>query len=145
MRSSSLVALLGCRVTFGCQQVRRGGGDATESPNRLQINWHPDGGGPGGRFHLETLTSALCTDDPSIEPAPPDAPFDTYEGTGMGRLDGEDGASAEWLFSDAGEPGLNDRIGYLVIRDGNGNMVIDLAFPGEALTYGNHQAHANTP
>ena len=50
--------------------------DATEGPNSLQINWNRH------RFHLDSLDSAVCSDDPSIDPRPPVANFDTYEGAG---------------------------------------------------------------
>jgi hypothetical protein len=127
----------GTRVTHGFELHC----DATVHPNHLEINWHPPGGGAGGRFHLESLTSATCTDDPTIEPAPPKAPFDTYEGFGTGRVDGVAGATAHWIFTDAGEPGVNDRIRELTITDASGNVVINLAEPGKTLTFGNHQAH----
>ncbi|PYQ67730.1 MAG: hypothetical protein DMF54_03455, partial [Acidobacteria bacterium] len=53
--------------------------DPEVGPNNLEINW-----GPGNHFHLEDLTSAVCTDDPNIAPPPPPAGFDTYNGTGTG-------------------------------------------------------------
>jgi hypothetical protein len=127
----------GTRVTHGFELHC----DATVHPNHLEINWHPADGGAGGRFHLESLTSATCTDDPTISPNPPKAPFDTYTGAGTGRVDGVDGATATWVFTDAGEPGVNDRIRELTITDAAGNVVLSLGEPGKTLTFGNHQAH----
>ncbi len=112
--------------------------DKNRKPNNLEINIHA---GSGSRFHLEDLTFARCTDDPTIVPTPPAAPFDTYEGKGTGSYNGQSGASAEWIFTDAGEPGVNDRIKKLIIRDAGGNVVLSIPEPGHTLTYGNHQAH----
>jgi DNA-binding beta-propeller fold protein YncE len=125
----------GMRITHGLELHC----DAGALPNSLEINWH--GAAQGGSFHLTDLTFARCTDDPALAPAPPAAPFDTYEGAGTGRVNGEDGGSAEWIFTDAGEPGVADRIVRLIIRDANGDVVLDIAQPGKNLTKGNHQAH----
>jgi hypothetical protein len=76
--------------------------DPTVGPNNLEINW-----GGGNNFHLESLTSAVCSDNPAIEPNPPAAGFDTYVGVGEGRCNGLP-AHAEWTFTDAGEPGTKD-------------------------------------
>lgn len=118
----------GRRVTHGFELHC----DPAVHPNNLQINW-----GGGNKFHLEQLTSATCTDDPAINARPPNAPFDTYNGTGEGRYNGESGATAEWTFTDAGEPGANDRA-TITIRDAAGNTV--LVVSGN-LHFGNHQAH----
>ena len=125
----------GTRVTHGFELHC----DATDPPNSLEVNTHPEGGGPGGRFHLLSLTSASCTDDPTIEEKPPVAGFDTYTGTGTGRWNGVDGATAEWTFTDAGEPGVNDKIFNMTIRDSSGTIVLQVT--NEKLTFGNHQAH----
>ena len=41
--------------------------------------------------------------------APPASSFDTVTGTGTGWYDGQSGATIEFKFTDAGEPGRNDR------------------------------------
>ena len=102
------------------------------NPNNLQINWG------GNRFHLETLTSAVCTDDPTIEPNPPGASFDTYDGAGDGRYNGAPGYCADWRFTDAGEGGSGD---YADIRISDCAGTTVLSVQGY-LTYGNHQAHS---
>ena len=117
----------GSNVTHGFQLYC----DPAQGPSHLEVNL-----GRGNKFHLESLTSASCTDDPSIEPNPPGAGFDTYDGTGTGRLNGVSGATAEWTFTDAGEPGDED-FADIVITDPAGNVV---AVSG-ALSRGNHQAH----
>lgn len=126
----SIVDPQGLRVTHGftlqCDV-------ADTDANSLQVNW-----GKGERFHLDVLTSAFCGDDPSIAPDPPPAGFDSYGGTGSGRYNGVPGATAEWRFTDAGEPGSSDSI-ELVIKDADGNIVLTV---GGTLTTGNHQAHA---
>ncbi|MGH2605895.1 MAG: choice-of-anchor P family protein, partial [Anaerolineales bacterium] len=109
--------------------------DASRTPNNLQVNW-----GGGNKFHLESLTSASCSDEPVIEEAPPEAGFDTYKGTGSGRFNGVSGATAEWTFTDAGEPGKNNDSASIVIMDKNGMTVLDVQ---STLFTGNHQAHGN--
>lgn len=106
--------------------------DKSQTPNNLEVNW-----GKGNKFHLETLTTASCSDDPAIEPNPPAAGFDTYKGTGTGRYNGAEGATAEWTFTDAGEPGKND-IATIVIKDSSGNIVLSVS---GNLNGGNQQAH----
>jgi hypothetical protein len=106
--------------------------DVNDLPNRLQINW-----GGGKRFHLDTLTEAFCFDDPRFAPNPPDAGFDTYVGKGIGRYEGRPGASAEWTFTDAGEPGIEDTA-RIKVTDAGGNVVLDVF---GAVMHGNQQAH----
>ena len=101
-------------------------------PNTLQINWD------GNHFHLEQLTSALCTDSPLITPNPPDADFDTFTGAGNGRYNGVSGATAEWVFTDAGEGGSGDTA-TITIWDADGDEVLNVS---GFLTFGNHQAHS---
>lgn len=115
------------RVTHGFQLKCT----AMSSPNNLEVNW-----GGGNRFHLTTLTTALCTDDPTIDEGMPRAGFDTYEGTGTGTYNGTPGATATWKFTDAGEPGKND-FAHITITFG---MTVVLEAQGK-LQYGNHQAH----
>jgi hypothetical protein len=102
----------------------------------LEINW-----GKGNRFHLESVTAVRCYDDPAIDPEHPDAPIDTLVLSGTGRYNGNDGATAQLLFSDAGEPGINDGVA-LVIKDINGNVVLNVSLT--TLIHGNHQAHRAT-
>ncbi len=103
-----------------------------ESPNNLQVSW-----GKNNKFHLESLDSASCTDDPSIAPEPPTAGFDKYEGSGSGRYNGVSGYTVMWTFWDAGEPGVND-IAKITITAPDSTVV--LAVSGN-LENGNHQAH----
>lgn len=114
------------RVTHGFQ-LRC---DADDPRQNLQVNWQ------GNRFHLLDLTSADCQDTALDEGQPP-AGFDTFIGTGTGRYNGQEGATIEFTFTDAGEPGVNDRA-RIVIRDAAGNVV--LSVDGN-LRFGNHQAH----
>jgi hypothetical protein len=116
------------RVTHGFELHCNAG----QGPNNLQVNW-----GKGNKFHLESLTTASCSDDPSISEAQPVAGFDTYKGTGTGRYNGVAGATAEWTFTDAGEPGKND-FANIVIKDAGGTTVLSVS---GNLNSGNHQAH----
>ncbi len=103
--------------------------EADKRPNNLEVNW-----GRGNKFRLEQLTSASCSNDPNL-PNPRQGGFNTYDGTGSGRYNGKP-ASAEWTFTDAGEPGSGD-FADIVITDANGNV---LSASG-ILSEGNHQAH----
>jgi hypothetical protein len=119
---------------IGDQLVRHGFTlhcDVRQRPNRLQVNW-----GRGERFHLEQMTSVSCLDDPTISPRPPAASFDTHRGTGTGRYNGRP-ATAEWVFTDAGQPGRLDTAS-IVIRDAGGAIVLSAS---GLVSNGNHQAH----
>ena len=105
--------------------------DVAAQPNNLEVNWD------GNSFHLETLTAAACTDDPSIQPQQPKTSFDTYTGAGAGRLNGISGATATWVFTDAGEPGKSDRAS-IVIKNKAGVTVLTVS---GNLDKGNQQAH----
>lgn len=98
----------------------------------LQVNW------AGNRFHLDRLRSVTCSDDPTLQASRPSASFDTVSGSGTGRYNGREGATVEFTFSDAGEPGRND-VAVLRIRDSAGRLVLDAS---GKLHHGNHQAHA---
>lgn len=120
----------GIRVTHGFEIHC----DVADVPNRLEINW--DG---GNNFHLETLTSAFCFTDPKIDSGHPTAPFNTYIGAGTGKLNGVDGAAAAWTFTDAGEPGTNDKA-TITITDPHGKVVLTVS---GFLDNGNQQAHTD--
>jgi hypothetical protein len=123
----SVFTAAGERVTHGFQLDC----DALKSPQSLEVNWG------GNRFHLEGITLAACSDAPNLLPNPPAAGFDVFVGAGNGRLNGAQGATVDWRFTDAGEPGGND-FARITIRDPN-NVVV-LTVSGN-LDRGNHQAH----
>lgn len=106
--------------------------DAGQGPNNLQVN-----GTKGNRFHMESLTSASCSNDPNIVPNPPAAGFDTYKGEGTGRYNGVSGYKVKFTFTDAGEPGKNDTAD-IQITDPLNNLVLSVS---GKLRNGNHQAH----
>lgn len=110
--------------------------DLTKNPHNLQVNWRQPNG-QNAKFHLEMQTGALCTDDQSIDPGKPAAAFDTYEGDGLGRYNGQPGAMAKWKFTDAGEPGKEDFM-EIEVKDAMGNVVLTAS---GFLKSGNHQAH----
>jgi hypothetical protein len=117
----------GTRVTHGFELHC----DTEDVPNRLEINW------AGHRFHLETLITAFCSKDPTINAGHPTNTFNTYVGFGSGLLDGGPGATARWTFTDAGEPGKND-MATIVIKDSLGKVVLTVS---GKLDSGNQQAH----
>lgn len=106
--------------------------------NNLEINW------PDNKWHLDKpLTSATCIDDPAVSPEPPPAPFDTFIGVGIGRLNGVDGYRVEFTFVDSGEPGGdNDRAQIQIFSPSN---VLVLNVPMDFLDNGNLQAHYDQP
>lgn len=108
--------------------------DATKGPNRLEVNWD------GNRFHMEQMTSALCFNDPAINPGSPAAQFDTHTGSGVGRLNGQPGATVTWTLTDAGEPGVNRDMVTLEIRDAANNLVLSVS---GLICFGNHEALPN--
>jgi hypothetical protein len=112
------------------------------SPRRsdnLEINDHVS----GQSFHMEDLLSANCSDDPTIEPNPPDAFFDTFQGYGRGRCKQPDRpCEVYFTFTDGGERGgcLRDTASILVREIGSGTTVISITGDVDC---GNHQAHSN--
>ncbi|HJU42376.1 MAG TPA: Ig-like domain-containing protein, partial [Vicinamibacterales bacterium] len=102
--------------------------DQFRGPQRLQVNWD------GNRFHLLTVTTAFCSNDPTIDEQNPPSGFDTIEGTGTGRCNNQD-AIVSWKFTDAGEPGENDTASITIK-----GVACSLQISGP-LSAGNHQAH----
>jgi hypothetical protein len=136
----------GGKVFIGNQEVEIGGDEFMthgfeihcdrSPPNNLQVNWRQQGGGGTDRFHLEELTTASCIDDPTITPNPPRAFVDTFIGTGIGKYNGSDGATIQFRFTDAGEPGNADTA-TIVIQFAS-QEVLNVSAP---LTQGDHQMH----
>jgi hypothetical protein len=102
-------------------------------PNNLQVNWLK-----GNKFHLTELTYANCTDDPNIIQDPPAAPFDTFEGRGIGKYNNQPGATIHFIFVDAGEPGTEDWA--MIVVEFGGDVVLDVA---GFIDRGNLQAHSD--
>jgi len=125
----SVFTATGARVTHGFTLYC---GAPAAGPNNLQVNW-----GRGNRFHLEAVTTAVCSNDPAIDPGHPAAGFDTYRGTGVGRYNGEPGATIEWMFTDAGEPGDSDTARIVITSAGGATVLV----VSGNLEHGNHQAH----
>jgi hypothetical protein len=106
------------------------------NPNNIEVNW------PGGNnFHMDVLNSAVCTDQPGYEEAPPEAGFDTFDGVGTGKLNNVPGASIKFHFEDHGEPGNTD-IATIRVFDQNNIQVLFVSGP---LKNGNIQAHKDNP
>ena len=142
--------LTGGRMTGGGRQITVGGVKITRGftihcdiilSNNLEINW------PGHKWHLtKPLTSATCIDDPAIDPTPPPAPFDTFIGEGLGKLDGVGGSFVRFTFIDAGEPGgKNDKAQIQIYSGGDPSTPLVLDVPLSLLDNGNLQAHFDQP
>jgi hypothetical protein len=95
----------------------------------------------GQTFHLESITSAICMDDPAIDPNPPGAEFDTFVGEGTGRCKLPDRPCiARWTFKDSGETeGCPRDFAMIEVTEANGDPVFSVS--GE-VDCGNHQAHS---
>jgi hypothetical protein len=104
-------------------------------PNSLEINW-----GGGQNFHLTSLTTAVCTNQPGFEESPPEAGFDTMLATGTGTLNQVSGYTIEFRLVDDGEPGAGADLARYLIRNPSGEVVLNC--PSTTLEQGgNHQAH----
>ena len=107
---------------------------AGPGPNNLEVNW------PDHQFHMDTLTLGHCECNSTLlPPHPPSAGFNEFIGAGTGKLDGVEGASISFIFTDQGEPGTNDTES-MTVTDNTGTTV--LSFGTTKLTFGNHQAHS---
>lgn len=118
------------RYTFGyelhCQQ-----NGTISGPNNLEVNLST-----GDHFHLTDLTRGLCT---GPDATTPNAPFNTYYGTGSGRLNGEP-ANIWFNLVDRGEPGAGVDIAAFTIQTSSGNLLQC----SNTLEGGNNQAHQAT-
>ena len=124
-------------------------------PNKLQVNEH---GGAKLKFHLEVLTAATCTDEPGYNEIPPPAGFDTFVGTGTGKLDGvENAGDICFRFEDHGEPGIDDVATIAIWPLGTGPAVCtdltaaqwagvggELLYVSGPMHHGNLQAHKDS-
>lgn len=139
------------RMTGGGGQVRIDGVRITRGltihcditlSNNVEINWTG-----GNKWHLDKpLTSATCIDDPAYDPVPPAAPFDTFIGEGIGKLNGVDGSFLRFTFVDDGEPGTTDRASIDIWAPGDDPSTDPpvLSVSG-ILDNGNFQAHWDQP
>ncbi len=129
-----LVAVGGGAVTYGftlhCDILKS---------NNLEINW------PGNKWHLaKPITLADCQDDPTIAPKPPAAPFDTFNGEGLGKLNGVPGSKVVFTFIDDGEGAKSGDKARLTIYAPDGVTVV-LNVPLQSAAKGNIQAHYDQP
>ena len=110
--------------------------------NNIEINW------PDNRWHIDKpLETAECIDDPSINPEPPPAPFDTFLGEAFGRLNNVDGSFLRFKFVDAGEPGGKADYAQIMIWAPGADPETDdpVLLVDQFLDHGNLQAHEDQP
>lgn len=117
-----------------------------ELTNNLEINWADH------RWHIEKEFFLpgypVCTDEPDVSPEPPPAPFDTFEGKSIGRLNNVWGSPIHFILQDSGEPGGKNDKGMIMIWDVGANPMTDapiLNVPFDFLQHGNLQAHYDQP
>lgn len=114
-------------------------------PNSLEVAFIYQG--QEVNFHLDTLTSVTCTDEPGVDPGSPDADFDTMVGTGTGHFTGGfagcttlDSATIQFRLVDGGEgPGSQDFVEFH-IQCGSVSLLDAAGMPFG----GNVQAHRAT-
>jgi hypothetical protein len=109
---------------------------ANDHRQNLEVNWLGNSNDQNS-FHLITLTSATCLDDPAIGPQPPRAGFDTFIGEGQGWCNGEP-ASITFTFTGAGLPGTKDTAEYQIFGD-----ACSLDASAADLSAGDQQAYRN--
>jgi hypothetical protein len=132
----------GKQVVAGVATVTKGfevDCDLTTPSNNLEINWSDASGGTH-HFHMLSFVSAVCTLNGN--PRPPKAPVNTIVASGTGRYDGVDGFTVQFTLIDNGEPGTNDKAGFLIFETANPSNVV-LAIPVLTVTTGNIQAHVD--
>jgi hypothetical protein len=110
----------------GIANVREGGNhaivrvdlhcDPARVANQLRVDWGQRRG-ERNRFRMDLMTAFGCD-------LPPE-PMRVHRGAGIGRLNEQPGARAEWIFEDAGRRRA-DRV-RLVVWDPYGRKVLDLA------------------
>ncbi|HET7038611.1 MAG TPA: hypothetical protein VFH97_01910 [Gemmatimonadales bacterium] len=107
--------------------------------NNLEINWG------GNQWHLdkESLSGVNCTDDPTVNPEPPPAPFDTFEAIATGTYNGAPGYFIHFILQDAGEPSGNGDHAWMEITAPGGATI--LSVPWGQIVGGNIQAHYDQP
>jgi hypothetical protein len=117
--------------------------DVNRLPNRLEVNWGPAKNAQ--KFHLLMLDTAMCTDNPDIDPQQPRAEIDTIFGTGTGRFQAgktkEMDATIEFTFTDDGEPGRDDTANIIITVPGLTPAVVLDTGGALNLNMGNQQAH----
>ena len=86
-------------------------------PDNLEINW-----GKGNSFHMTSITSSTCDNDPSTGSS--GATFNRIQGSGTGRYNGVPGATATWSFTDNGEPGAKDHGSLMVTTPFGPNCIV---------------------
>lgn len=113
--------------------------DSEDKRQNMNLKW-PDGNHfKSHGSHGDTVVSMACTDDPLIEEAPPLAGFDTMSVVLSGEYNGVEGATASFVFKDAGEPGNGIDSVSIVVEDAGGDTVLDI--PLTLIDGGNIQAH----
>ena len=119
------------RITFGYELHCKRPGQSISAPNNLEVNLST-----GQHFHLTSLNTAYCV---GPDASTPDAPFNTFYGTGTGRLNGAP-ASIWFRFIDNAEPGAGVDIAGFSIDTAAGNLLEC----SNTLEGGNNQAHRVT-
>ena len=120
------------RVTFGYELHCKTSEGGLSGPNNLEVNFST-----GDHFHLSSLDTATCS---GPDATTPDAPFNTFTGTGSGTLNGET-AMISFVLVDKAEPGRGADTASFTITTTEGTA---LRCGPQELDGGNNQAHRVT-
>lgn len=119
------------RYTFGYEVHCAREGQPISGPNNLEVNLST-----GEHFHMTSMTRGFCTGPDTTRP---NAPFNTFYGTGTGTFNG----APAWIWFnllDNGEPGAGVDIAAFAIQTSSGEVLRC----SNTLEGGNNQAHRAT-
>lgn len=119
------------KLTFGYELHCQLDSGHISKPNNLTVAFDS-----GEVFHLDSLTSAVCSPPAASRP---NAPFSIYEGTGTGTLNKQP-ATISFRLEDNGEGGKNTDRAQFSITSGGKTYSCPLSY----LDGGNNQAHRAT-
>jgi hypothetical protein len=82
---------------------------------------------PPNHFEAMSVTSVVFSDDPAFQPGlGPRPTIDTVRFSGAGKWNGRAGYTFEAVATDQGEPGRRRDTFSLIVRDGAGNVVVNV-------------------
>lgn len=87
--------------------------------------------------------TTVCSDNPEIEPKPPVAPVDAFEGTAIGRDNGVDGYRIEVTLLDDGEGRRSGDMAAFTVYSPSDDVVLQVNL--QNTTNGKIPAHYDQP
>ena len=110
---------------------------ANQGHSNLEIQWAS--GSNTYDFKMTGLLTAVCFQNPTLgSSSPPTAHFNTWEGTGTGKLNGVGGYTFFASFTDQGQPAAGKDISTIIVWDPSHTVVLSIT---AVLKDGVQQAH----